>query len=109
MNNHEKAITKEKKLEFWLGVFFLIPPILGVVAFVLCLLGIDSDFFRLHNLSSKWTALIDFSYDSRNGGGGGGGGMSAAPIYLGLMAIVGAYLIKNNARYVFITKNDMKE
>lgn len=92
MNNQEKAIIKEKKLEFWLGVFFLIPPTLGVIAFVLCLFDIDSSFSMLTNLSSGWTT--NYSYDS-------GGGMSAAPIYLGLMAIVGAYLIKNNARYIF--------
>lgn len=47
MNNQEKAITKEKKMEFWLGVFFLIPPILGVIAFVLCLFDIDSHFSKL--------------------------------------------------------------
>ena len=92
MNNQEKAIMKEKKLEFWLGIFFLIPPILGVFAFVLCLFDIDSHFSRLSDLSGNWTN--DFSSN-------GGGGMSAAPIYLGLMAIVGAYLIKNSARYIF--------
>lgn len=92
MNNQEKAIAKEKKLEFWLGIFFLIPPILGVIAFVLCLFDIDSHFSRLSDLSGSWTN--DFSSN-------GGGGMSAAPIYLGLMAIVGAYLIKNSARYIF--------
>lgn len=92
MNNQEKAIAKEKKLEFWLGIFFLIPPILGVIAFVLCMFDIDSHFSRLSDLSGSWTN--DFSSN-------GGGGMSAAPIYLGLMAIVGAYLIKNSARYIF--------
>lgn len=92
MNNQEKAIAKEKKLEFWLGIFFLIPPILGVIAFVLCLFDIGSHFSRLSDLSGSWTN--DFSSN-------GGGGMSAAPIYLGLMAIVGAYLIKNSARYIF--------
>lgn len=93
MNNQEKAITKEKKMEFWLGVFFLIPPILGVIAFVLCLFDIDSHFSKLSNLSSDWN---------------GGGGMSAAPIYLGLMAIVGAYLIKNSARYIFTSEDSNK-
>ncbi len=99
-NQEEEAITKEKKLEFWLGIFFLIPPILGVIAFVLCLFGIDSHFSKLSNLSSDWTTIFNY-YD-------GGGGMSAAPIYLGLMAIVGAYLIKNNARYIFISKKSNK-
>lgn len=101
MNNQEKAITKEKKMEFWLGVFFLIPPILGVIAFVLCLFDIDSHFSKLSNLSSDWTT--NYGYDN-----GGGGGMSAAPIYLGLMAIVGAYLIKNSARYIFTSEDSNK-
>ena len=78
MNNQEKAIAKEKKLEFWLGIFFLIPPILGVIAFVLCLFDFDSHFAKLSDLSGSWTN--DFSSN-------GGGGMSAAPIYLGLMAL----------------------
>ena len=34
--------------------------------------------------------------------------MSAAPIYLGLMAIVGAYLIKNSARYIFTSEDSNK-
>lgn len=51
MNNQEKAIAKEKKLEFLLGIFFLIPPILGVIAFVLCLFDFDSHFAKLSNLS----------------------------------------------------------
>lgn len=38
----------------------------------------------------------------------GGDSMSAAPICLGLMAIVGACLIKNSARYIFISKNSNK-
>ena len=101
MSNQEKAIAKEKKLEFWLGIFFLIPPILGVIAFVLCLFDIDSHFSELSNLSSDWTT--NYGYDN-----GGGGGMSAAPIYLGLMAIVGVYLIKNSARYIFISEDSNK-
>lgn len=41
-------------------------------------------------------------------GDNGGGGMSAAPIYLGLMAMVGAYFIKNSARYIFINEDSNK-
>ncbi|CDA75203.1 uncharacterized protein BN697_01844 [Bacteroides sp. CAG:530] len=98
MNEQEKAIVKEKKLEFWLGVFFLIPSMLGVIAFVLCLLDYRWYFSEMSRLSSNWTAKI--SYDE-----GGGGAMSAAPIYLGIMAMVGVYLIKNNARYIFMKKD----
>lgn len=85
----EKAIIKAKKIECLIGIFFLIPPILGVLAFVLQLFDADIDFSRMYNLSSHWTA------------DGGGGGMSAAPLYLGLMAIAGAYLIKGSFVYLF--------
>ena len=101
MTEEEKATIKAKKIECWLGIFFLIPPILGVFAFVLCLLGDNGHFAELYYLSSKWTARIDYSYD-----GGGGGGMSAAPIYLALMALVGAYLIKGGLKYLFIKTED---
>ena len=42
---------------------------------------------EMKNLSSEWTGAV--WYDQ-----GGGGYTSAAPIYLGLMAIAGAYLLK---------------
>lgn len=74
------------------------PPILGVIAFVLCLFDISlfdnhEKFAKMSGLSSSWTCDFD---------GDGGGGMSAAPIYLGMMAIVGAYLIKDSIKYFFI-------
>lgn len=89
MNDQENAIIKEKKFEFWLGLVFLIPPILGVVTFVMYFLGLDSNFYG--KPYKAWSR--------------GSGGMSAVPIYLGIMAIVGAYLVKNNARYVFTNRN----
>lgn len=91
MTNEEKALIKAKKVECWIGLFFLIPPILGVIAFVLNLLGSKGDFAKLWNLSSNWTCDFD-----------NGGGMSAAPIYLGLMALTGAYLVKDGLKYCFI-------
>lgn len=88
-------IKLEKKIEAILGIFFLIPPVLGVLSFVLCLLGGNGDFARMRNLSYQWVA---------DWGNNGGGGMSAAPVYLGLMAIVGAYLLKGNLRFLFKKK-----
>ena len=46
----------------------------------------------MRELSSAWTA----KYDQ-------GGGMSAAPIYLGLMALSGVYLIKDSFYSLFTT------
>ena len=104
MNNEEKALIKAKKIECWIGFFFLIPPILGVIAFVFNLLGNDGDFAKMSNLSYKWTC--DWGYSST---AGGGGGMSAAPIYLALMALAGAYLIKDSMKYLFMSTEEKKE
>ena len=89
----EKSKIKAKKVECILGIFFLIPPILGVIAFVINLLGGDGDFAEMDNLSSSWTQV------SR-------GGMSAAPIYLGLMALAGIWLVKGSTQYLFTNKDE---
>lgn len=91
----EKAIVKAKKIECWIGILFLIPPALGVLAFVFQLFDADTDFSTMRDLSSSWTTK--YGYDH-----GGGGGMSAAPVYLGLMALAGVWLIKGSLQYLFI-------
>lgn len=97
----DESVILEKKIECVLGIVFVIPPILGVVAFLMNLFDIESfnHFSSLSNLSFNWTGGYGYSSD-----GGGGGAMSATPLYLGLMAIAGAYLIKNNIRYFFLKK-----
>ena len=55
-------------------------------------------FCKIVKSFSDWTT--NYGYEN-----GGGGGMSAAPIYLGLMAMVGAFLIKNSARYIFTSED----
>ena len=93
--NMNKAIIKAKKIECVIGLFLLIPPVLGVVAFVLQIFEADTDFSMMRDLSSSWTALCDQ-----------GGGMSAAPIYLGLMALAGVYLIKDALYSLFTALDD---
>ena len=84
----EKEQTEQNiRLERILGIILLIPPILGVFMFILSLF--TQDLGQMNNLSSKWTGRLDYDSD-----GGGGGYTSAAPIYLGLMAIAGALLLK---------------
>lgn len=102
MSKEEKAIVKAKKIQCVLGIFFLIPPILGVIAFILCLFDSSADFAEMYDLSEAQTAR--YGYDQ-----GGGGGMSAAPIYLGMMAMVGAYLIKDSLQYFFIEEEKPEE
>ncbi len=88
-----QAIIKGKRIECIIGLFLLIPPILGVIAFVLQIFNADLDFSQMRDLSSNWTK----GYSSE-----GGGGMSAAPIYLGLMALSGVYLIKDSIHFLFL-------
>ena len=80
-----------KIIEAIIGLFLLIPPILGVIFFVISVFGGEGKVPELRELSSDWTG----SY------GNSGGYTSAAPIYLGLMAIAGAYLIKDSLQYLF--------
>ena len=86
----DTVIVKAKRIECFIGLFLLLPPILGVIAFVLQIFEADTDFSMMRELSSAWTA----KYDQ-------GGGMSAAPIYLGLMALAGAHLIKDSFYSLF--------
>ena len=90
----EESKIKGKKIECFIGILFLIPPVLGVIAFILCIFGCEWEFATFYNLSGEWTACISFDH-------GGGGGMSAAPIYLGLMAIAGVWLVKESTQYLF--------
>ncbi len=88
----EESKIKGKKIECIIGILFLIPPILGVIAFVLCIFGCEWEFATLYNTSEEWTTLVSSE---------GGGGMSAAPIYLGLMALAGVWFCKDTIQYLF--------
>ena len=61
-----------------IGLIFLIPPILGAIFFICEVYGMGGNIISLNRLSGNWT--------------GDNGAMSAAPIYLGLMALAGSYL-----------------
>ena len=100
MKTEEKALIMGKKIECWLGIFILIPPILGVISFILCLFDNDGEFANMSNLSINWTN--DYSAN-------GGGGMSAAPIFLALMALAGVFLIKDSMKYLFMSTEGKKE
>jgi hypothetical protein len=64
-------------VKFIIGVLFLIPPILGVFFFTLNVFDVNWDAVTLRDLGSNWT----------------GEAFSAAPIYLGLMALAGVLLV----------------
>lgn len=90
METQEIQSKKKANLERIVGIIFIIPPILGVIFFILnVFIYYAGDLPELDNLSSNWTG----SFSSE-----GGGFMSAAPIYMGLMAIAGAILLKDSKK-----------
>ena len=83
METQEKNQNDKVSIERVIGIIFLIPPILGVIFFILnVFISRVGNIPELSNLGSEWT--------------GSGGYMSAAPVYLGLMAIAGAMLLKDS-------------
>lgn len=94
METQERQSYKNFNIERIVGIIFIIPPILGVLFFLLNVFFWNAgDIPELRNLSYKWTGTYGYDND-----GGGGGYMSAAPIYLGLMAIAGAMLLKESKK-----------
>jgi hypothetical protein len=87
----EKAEIIGKRIECIIGIIMLVPVFLGIIAFIFNVFNVEEGFVSIDTLSHEWTACY-FN----------GGGMSAAPIYLALMAMVGAYLIKDSVKYFFM-------
>ena len=93
LDQYDDAFTvmiNGKIIEAIIGIILLIPPILGVVAFTLNLFDWGGKFAGMDHLSSNWTNY--------------GEAMSAAPIFLGLMALAGVYLLKDNIKYILPDK-----
>ena len=72
-------------------ILFLIPPIIGVIYFILNLFNADLGF---EVFPDSWNCI----YDYHLGDSMAYAATPAIPIYLGLMAIAGAYLIKGNIK-----------
>lgn len=101
--------------DFWylnweakIGLLFLIPPIIGVIFFILNLMDAQLGF---ESFPDSWNCIYGSDYGSDTDSGAWGGNCAygyaygwaygyaatpAIPLYLGLMAIAGAYLIKGN-------------
>ena len=76
-----------------IGILFLIPPIIGVIMFIFNLLGTGFDF---QYFPDAWNCIYDYSKWEHSSYGYAA--TPAIPLYLGLMAIAGAYLIKGNLK-----------
>ena len=71
-----------------IGYILLSPALVSVLLFFAQLFAEDKLLEKL--LETIWTGYTNWSNE-----GGGGGFTSALPFYFGLMAIAGAYLIKD--------------
>lgn len=102
----DKATIIGKRIECIIGIILLIPVFLGVLAFVICLFKGSNDFSTMDNLSRTWSYALNYFHNSREWGGNdmiaAAGAMSSAPIYLGLMALAGVWLIKDSFKYFFM-------
>lgn len=80
-----------------IGIILLIPPIISSFLFICEIYGLGGSISSLMRLSQYWSAIEN--------------GTSAAPIYLGLMAIAGAYMT-NSVYKIFnsvLMGKDLKE
>jgi hypothetical protein len=97
----KKILSKIYGLELKkvLGYLLLIPPVWSSFAFVLIIIignpiSNDQDFLQrrvqFDDFSDNWTGTVSYHHD-----GGGGGAASMLPVYIGLMALAGVYLIRD--------------
>jgi hypothetical protein len=71
-----------------LGGILLLPALLSVLAFIVQLVFEENMLIHFVDDRGLWTGTYGYDID-----GGGGGYMSALPVYFGLMALAGVYLI----------------
>lgn len=76
-----------------IGILFLIPPIIGAFMFIFNLFDAG---FELSYFPEAWNCISDYSRWENSSYGYAA--TPAIPLYLGLMAIAGAYLIKGNLK-----------
>jgi hypothetical protein len=86
-NTPQAEVQFEFSIERILGFILLIPPLVSVLFFLYSVFDDKhkDSAVQLDNLNANWS-------------GAGEGFTSAAPIYLGLLAIAGAILIRNSGK-----------
>jgi hypothetical protein len=88
MNTENNQTTEPGNFSRIIGYILLVPPLLSVLLFLAQLLSGDKLLMKF--IYTFWTGQLDLN--------NGGGFTSALPLYFGLMAIAGAYLIKDSKR-----------
>lgn len=97
MDKDGKLLVKGKKIEAVIALFLLLPPVLGVISFVIyfCLNSWDLDHILTQGYEFRVGGYYIMTQDK-----------SEIPTYLGLMAIAGVYLLKDSFRYLFVKLDD---
>lgn len=93
----DKQIIREKQIEAAIGLLFILPSVIGVICFLFQLIFGDYT-GSLDELRGIWGTIEDSS--SWDNSSYGYAAASPTPIFMGLMAIVGGYLLKGNLRYL---------
>lgn len=93
----DKQIIREKQIEAAIGLLFILPAVIGVICFLLHLILGDYT-GSLDELEGVWGTIENSS--SWDNSSYGYAAASPTPIFMGLMAIVGGYLLKGNLRYL---------
>ena len=84
MTQNEKNTIIGKKIQCWIGIFFLIVPIVAVLGLIFY---IPDELLGLNNTKGLWKIFI---------------GNDISQVLIGLFSLVGAYLIKDNIQYLFL-------
>lgn len=89
----EKATIVGKRIECWIGILFLLTPVIACVGLFASWLGLVPDgtfhktiwhyIFQWYNIDGIWDTQMTV-------------------IFIALMSFVGAYLAKDNFKYLFI-------
>lgn len=105
----DKEIIKEKKIEAYLGLLFCLPAMIGVICLLLNMI-IGDDTCGLTELGGIWSSIdyADHGWGEYSAYGYAAGAASPTPLFMGLMAIVGAYLLKGNLHYILNKKDKSK-
>lgn len=93
----DKQIIREKQIEAAIGLLFILPAVIGVICFLYHLISGDYS-ASLDELGGIWGTIEHHSGSDNSSFGYAAA--SPTPIFMGLMAIVGGYLLKGNLRYL---------
>lgn len=100
----DKLVIKEKKIEAVIGLLFTLPAVIGIICFLLNFLFGEAS---LEGLDGIWG--VTENYSGWDNSSYGYAASSPTPLFMGLLAIVGGYLLKGNLHYLLKEKKKPQE